>query len=63
MDYVFHFGDIWAARDELISGTLLTLRLSALSMILSLIVAVAGAFARAPPVPHGCAPSSRPMSN
>lgn len=46
MDYVFHFGDIWAARDELISGTLLTLRLSALSMIFSLIVAVAGAFAR-----------------
>jgi polar amino acid transport system permease protein len=46
VDYVFHFGDIWAARDELISGTLLTLRLSALSMIFSLIVAVAGAFAR-----------------
>ncbi len=46
MDYVFHFGDIWAARDELISGTLLTLRLSALSMTLSLIVAIAGAFAR-----------------
>jgi polar amino acid transport system permease protein len=46
MDYVFHFGDIWAARDELIDGTLLTLRLSALSMLLSLIVAVAGAFAR-----------------
>jgi polar amino acid transport system permease protein len=46
VDYVFHFGDIWAARDELISGTLLTLRLSALSMTLSLIVAIAGAFAR-----------------
>jgi polar amino acid transport system permease protein len=46
VDYVFHFGDIWAAKDELISGTLLTLRLSALSMILSLIVAIAGAFAR-----------------
>lgn len=46
MDYVFHFGDIWVARDELIDGTLLTLRLSALSMILSLLVAVAGAFAR-----------------
>ena len=46
MDYVFHFGDIWVARGELIDGTLLTLRLSALSMILSLLVAVAGAFAR-----------------
>ena len=46
MDYVFHFGDIWAARDELISGTLLTLRLSAIAMVLSLIVAVIGAFAR-----------------
>ena len=46
MDYVFHFGDIWAARDELIDGTLLTLRLSALAMVFSLIVAVAGAFAR-----------------
>lgn len=46
MDYVFHFGDIWAARGELISGTLLTLRLSALSMVLSLIVAVVGAFVR-----------------
>jgi polar amino acid transport system permease protein len=46
VDYVFHFGDIWAARDELIDGTLLTLRLSALAMVLSLIVAVAGAFAR-----------------
>ena len=45
MDYVFQFGDIWAARDELLEGTLLTLRLSALSMIFSLIVAVAGAFA------------------
>lgn len=46
MDYVLHFGDIWAARDELIDGTLLTLRLSALSMILSLIAAAAGVFAR-----------------
>jgi polar amino acid transport system permease protein len=46
VDYVFHFGDMWAARDELVNGTLLTLRLSALSMVLSLIVAVIGAFAR-----------------
>ncbi len=46
MDYVFQFGDIWAARDELIDGTMLTLRLSALSMVLSLGVAIVGAFAR-----------------
>jgi polar amino acid transport system permease protein len=46
VDYVFHFGDIWAARDELLSGTLLTLRLSALSMVLSLVAAVLRAFAR-----------------
>ncbi|HWK48195.1 MAG TPA: amino acid ABC transporter permease [Stellaceae bacterium] len=46
MNYVFHFGDIWAARDEFLSGTLYTLRLSAVSMVLSLIVAVFGALAR-----------------
>ena len=46
MDYVFHFGDMWDAREELIDGTLLTLRLSALSMVLSLVIAVFGAFAR-----------------
>ncbi len=46
MGYVFHFGDIWDAREELIDGTLLTLRLSAIAMVLSLFVAVAGAFAR-----------------
>jgi polar amino acid transport system permease protein len=46
VDYVFHFGDIWASRDELIDGTLLTLRLSALSMVFSLIIAILGALAR-----------------
>ncbi len=46
MDYVFHFGDIWDARGELFQGTLLTLRLSALAMALSLVFAVLGAFAR-----------------
>ena len=46
MDYTFHFGDIWANRDELAWGALLTVELSALSMVLSLIVAVAGALAR-----------------
>jgi len=37
------FGDIWEARDELISGTLMTLQLSAVSMVLSLFFAVLGA--------------------
>lgn len=46
MNYVFHFGDVWNAWPELLWGTLLTLRLSALSMLLSLIVAVFGALAR-----------------
>jgi len=45
MDYQFHFGDIWAARDELAWGTLLTLELSALSMVISLFIAVFGALA------------------
>jgi polar amino acid transport system permease protein len=46
MDYVFHFGDVWAARDELAWGALLTIELSATSMVLSLLVAIAGAFGR-----------------
>ncbi len=46
MGYSFHFEDIWAARDELLAGTLVTLWLSALSMVLSLVVAVLGALAR-----------------
>ncbi len=46
MPYTFHFGDIWAARDELFWGTALTLELSAASMVLSLVVAVFGALAR-----------------
>ena len=46
MTYVFHFGDMWNARDEFLMGTLLTLQLSALSMVLSLIIAVVGAVAR-----------------
>ena len=46
MGYTFHFGDIWANWDELLWGTLLTLELSALSMVLSLFVAVFGALAR-----------------
>ena len=46
MTYSFHFGDIWAAREQLLWGTLLTLELSAGAMVLSLIVAVFGALAR-----------------
>ncbi|HKM61952.1 MAG TPA: amino acid ABC transporter permease [Acidisphaera sp.] len=46
MTYTFHFADIWAARDEFLDGTLLTLRLSALSMLLSLVIAIFGALAR-----------------
>ena len=46
MNYVFHFADIWDARAELLEGTLLTLRLSALSMVLSLFFAMIGAFLR-----------------
>ncbi len=46
MNYTFHFGDIWAAREELFWGTVLTLEISAVSMALSLVVAVFGALAR-----------------
>ncbi len=46
MTYTFQFADVWAAREEFLWGTLLTLELSALSMVLSLIVAVFGALAR-----------------
>jgi polar amino acid transport system permease protein len=46
MNYVFHFGDMWNARDEFITGTLTTLRLSALSMVASLVIAILGALAR-----------------
>ena len=46
MGYQFHFLDIWVARDELVLGAWQTIRLSAVSMVLSLIVAVFGAFAR-----------------
>ena len=46
LDYTFHFVDVWTARDELLDGAWLTIRLSAVSMILSLLVAVVGAFGR-----------------
>ena len=46
MPYTFHFEDIWANREELFWGTVLTLELSAISMVLSLIIAVFGALGR-----------------
>jgi len=46
VDYVFHFSDVWEARNELAWGALLTVELSALAMVLSLFLAVIGAFAR-----------------
>ena len=46
MEYTFHFIDVWTAREELLRGALLTIRLSAISMVLSLGIAVLGAFAR-----------------
>jgi len=46
MNYVFHFGDMWDARDEFLWGTWLTIRLSAVSIVLSLMVAIVGAYLR-----------------
>lgn len=46
MEYTFNFTAIWAARDEFLWGALNTVWLSALSMVLSLLVAVFGALAR-----------------
>lgn len=47
MNYVFQFGDVWQNFDELLSGALLTLRLSALAMVFGLAVAIACALGRA----------------
>lgn len=46
MDYTFHFGVIWDARDELIDGAVFTIWLSAASMGISLVLAILGALAR-----------------
>ena len=43
MNYVFQFGDVFNAWDELALGAWLTVRLSALSMIFGLVVAIFGA--------------------
>ena len=46
MDYVFHFGDVWGAWDELLAGAWLTVAFSGIAMLLSLVLAVVGALAR-----------------
>jgi polar amino acid transport system permease protein len=46
MTYAFDFGAVWGSWDELAWGAALTVRLSALSMALSLFLAVFGALAR-----------------
>jgi polar amino acid transport system permease protein len=51
MDYVFQFGVVWRDLDSLLFGAWLTVRLSALAMVLGLVVGVAGALARASPWP------------
>ncbi len=50
MDYVFHFGFIWDSRADLLRGTLLTLRLSAETMLLGLVLGVLGAWAKTSPL-------------
>ena len=45
MDYVFQFGVVWREFDTLLLGAWLTVRLSALAMVLGLVVGVAGALA------------------
>ena len=46
MGYVFQFGDMWVARDEFVDGALNTLRLSALTMALTLVFSILGALMR-----------------
>jgi polar amino acid transport system permease protein len=46
VDYVFQYDFIWQSRGELLRGALLTLRLSAETMALGLIVGILGALAK-----------------
>jgi polar amino acid transport system permease protein len=46
VDYVFQFDVIWQSRDELLRGTLLTLRLSGETMVFGLILGIFGAWAK-----------------
>ncbi len=47
MTYVFQFGAVWREFDHLLMGAWLTVRLSALAMVLGLVVGIAGAQAKA----------------
>ncbi len=46
MDYVFQFGFVWRELDNLLLGAWLTIRLSAMAMVLGLVVGIAGAQAK-----------------
>ena len=46
MSYVFQFGTVWRELDHLLLGAWLTLKLSALAMVLGLAVGIAGARAK-----------------
>jgi polar amino acid transport system permease protein len=46
MNYVFEFGQVFAAWDELLAGALRTLWLSAASMVIGMVVAVLGALGK-----------------
>jgi len=47
VSYVFQFGTVWPELDKLVLGTWLTLRLSAIAMVLGLAVGVLGALGKA----------------
>ncbi|MBI3706349.1 MAG: amino acid ABC transporter permease [Proteobacteria bacterium] len=46
VEYVFQFGVIWQGRDAFLSGALLTLQLSAESMLLGVTIGILGAWAK-----------------
>ncbi len=46
MDYVFQFGLVWREFDQLLLGAWLTVRLSAMAMVLGLAVGIACAQAK-----------------
>lgn len=49
MSYIFQWGSVWPELDKLLLGTWLTLRLSAMAMVLGLTVGVLGALGKASP--------------
>jgi polar amino acid transport system permease protein len=46
VDYVFQFGIVWRDLDRLLLGAWLTVRLSAVAMVLGLLIGIAGAWAQ-----------------